>query len=99
MVNSCFVGRERNTILASLRPQFLRPPLPRALVKRIPPPPALLRITEVRLLNIIGHNDYEAEILSCNGVVQIVGFGAEGEVLRVVGFACSAAWGWVFERA
>ena len=60
---------------------------------------SLLRVAEVCLLDDVGNDDDEAEVFSCDLVVQVVGFRAELEALLVEGRSYGLTWRRVLERA
>jgi hypothetical protein len=46
------------------------------------------------LLNFLGLDDDDSEVLSCDGVVQVLDLCAQSQVLVIVGFRCGTArWG------
>ena len=93
---------ERRFNMLDLRPQFFSlPPSIRLLtvIKRIPIPPSLRRITKIRLLYRIRHDDDKAEVFPRNRVVKIICFGAKLEVLLIVRCAGGLTWRRVLERS
>ena len=67
-----------------LRPQFLRRPLTlslRGFIQHVPEPRCFLWVTEIRLLDLVGHDDDEAEIGAGDGVVEVRDLFAETQVL------------------
>jgi hypothetical protein len=88
--------------LCCLRPQLFCPPpgvvARRLAVPGVAVPSSLLRVAEVGLLDDVGDDDDEAEVLSRDLVVQVVGFRAELEALLVEGCGYGLAWRWVLER-
>jgi hypothetical protein len=81
------------------RPELLGRPFSRAVVECVPEPPSLGRVAQVRLFHSIGHNNDKPEVFARDSVVQVVCFGAELEVLVVVGLFHGLAGWWVLERA
>ena len=45
----------------------------------------LCGVAEVELLNLLGFDDDNSKVLSCDGVVEVLNLGAESQVLVVVG--------------
>jgi hypothetical protein len=81
------------------RPELLGPPFSRAVVESVPEPPSLGRVAQIRLFHSVGHNNDKSEVFARDGVVQVVCFGTELEVLIVVGFLDGCARWWVLEGA
>ena len=66
---------------------------------RVQPSPCFFRITQIELLDRSGSNDPNAEILSCDWVIEIFDFGAKCEIISVVWFCNGTAWGRRFEAS
>ena len=58
-----------------------------------------LRIAQVHAFDLFWLDDHYAEVLSCNGMVEIFDFLADRMLLLVIWLVDCLAWRWVLERA
>jgi hypothetical protein len=91
---SC-IGQSKGIHRGSSWPQFRRGPLPGVLHVRIPVPSSLLRIADVRLLDLVRPDDDDAEVAARNRIVEILDLVAQlqavvrGRVDGLTGRRCS----------
>lgn len=74
----CVLARTDGVLV--LWPKLFRPPASIcacAFVKRVPVPPCLCGVADIRLLNRVGNNHDKTEVLARNRIVQIVCLGAQ----------------------
>lgn len=54
----------------------------------------LCRVAEIELLDFLGLDDDDSEVLSCHRIVQVLDLCAESQVLVIIGLGCGTArWG------
>jgi len=67
-------------------PKFFVLPVSRGVVERVQLPASGLRIAEVELLHLLWLDHHNAEVLPCDGVMQVFDLLAQFEVLVVIWF-------------
>jgi hypothetical protein len=80
-----------------LRPTLLLLPATVSLDIGVDLSTSLCRVTDIKLLNLLGLDDDDSKVLSCNRVVEIVDFGAESQVLVIIGLRGWFTWWWCLE--